>query len=331
MVSVIMPVFKVEPFIGKSIESVLNQTFTNFELLVIDDGSPDKSAAIAKIYAERDARIKVFHKPNGGLSDARNYGLDHAVGEFIYFIDSDDWIEPTLLEIGINAMIGENTNLVVFGYMLDTTDGNEKILSQKPIFHQDVRYDKSKKNLDINENLMGILGYAWNKIYRFEFLKQHNIRFEKGVSLVEDILFNAQVYQHSETLLILSNCSYHYLNRPVSTLIKKYHEGAFSLYLKKNHAVELFLKEWGMDRTQISTIQSISLMSGLRYSIRNLIAFMDGFSDEEKEKRISELTSHRTVRLLVDFYPAQRFLDWLYVKLVKFRMNRLLYFLLKFR
>lgn len=331
LVSVIMPVYKVENYIAKAIESVLAQTYSNFELLIIDDGSPDGSAAIANQFAKKDNRIKLHPKKNGGLSDARNFGLDRAEGEFIYFIDSDDWIEPNLLEIGLKALDAENTDLVIFGYYLDTMDAENTPISQKKVFHKNTRFDKSAGNLTIDENLMGLLGYAWNKIYRHEFLKRNTLHFDKGVSLVEDILFNAQVYKNSNSLVILSDCLYHYLNRPVSTLIKTYHEGAFSLYLKKNAAVEAFLTEWKLDQRKMKTILSLSLMSGLRYSIRNLISFMDGFSDEEKIKRISELTSHRVVRGLVKYYAPAYFLDFVYATLVRFRMNKMLYNLLKMR
>ncbi|HRH35096.1 MAG TPA: glycosyltransferase family 2 protein [Catalimonadaceae bacterium] len=331
LVSVIMPVYNVEKYISKSIESVLRQTYSNFELLIIDDGSPDGSAAIALEYVKSDSRIKLHHKKNGGLSDARNYGLDRAEGEYIYFIDSDDWIEPHLLETGLAALTSEKTDLVIFGYFLDTTDLDNNPQSQRPVFHKKARYDKVAGNLTIDENLMGLLGYAWNKIYKHSFLKSNNLHFDKGVSLVEDILFNAQVYKQTDALVILPDCLYHYLNRPVSTLIKTYHEGAFSLYLKKNAAVEAFLMEWKLDQRKTKAILSLSLMSGLRYSIRNLISFMDGFSDEEKVKRISELTSHRVVRSLVRYYKPAHFLDLVYVNLVRFRMNKMLYNLLKMR
>lgn len=331
LVSVIMPVYKVEAYLATAIESVMAQTYPHWELLIINDGSPDNSAAIAEVYVQKDPRIRQFHKPNGGLSDARNFGLERAQGEFIYFIDSDDWIEPILLEITVQKIENEQVPVVIFGYILDNADAGNQLLSQKKIFHPSSRFDKKTNNLHIDENLMGIIGYAWNKLYRHDFIKKHQLHFDKGVSLVEDILFNAQVYRLADSLVVMSDCLYHYLNRPVSTLIKTYHEGAFSLYLKKYGAVDQFLQAWNVKDKKRKTILSLSLISGLRYSIRNLIAFMDGFSDEEKIKRISELTAHPVVRDVIRFYPPAHFLDWVYASLVRLRMNKFLYYLLQLR
>lgn len=331
LVSVIMPVYKVEAYVATAIESVMAQTYPDWELLIINDGSPDRSAAIAESYLQKDPRIQLFHKPNGGLSDARNFGLEKARGEFIYFIDSDDWIEAQLLEKTIQQIEKEQVSVVIFGYTLDNADAANQLLSQKKIFHPASRFDKKTNNLHIDENLMGIMGYAWNKLYRHEFIKMHQLHFDKGVSLVEDILFNAQVYRLADSLVVMPDCLYHYLNRPVSTLIKTYHEGAFSLYLKKYGAVDQFLQAWNVKDKKRKTILSLSLISGLRYSIRNLIAFMDGFSDEEKIKRISELTAHPVVRDLIRYYPPAHFLDWVYATLVRLRMNKFLYYLLQLR
>ena len=98
-ISVIMPVYKVEKFVGKTIESILSQTLTEFELFAIDDGSPDNSGKICDDYAKKDSRIKVIHKENGGAPEARNVAIEQAIGKYMYFIDSDDWIEKDMLQI----------------------------------------------------------------------------------------------------------------------------------------------------------------------------------------------------------------------------------------
>lgn len=104
-VSVIVPIYKIERYLHQCVDSIIAQTFTDFELLLIDDGSPDGCPAICDEYAQKDARIRVFHKPNGGLTSARNHGLDNAKGDWIMHIDGDDWIEPTYIEELYNAAI----------------------------------------------------------------------------------------------------------------------------------------------------------------------------------------------------------------------------------
>src|SRR5690606_38194995 len=121
--SIILPCYNVENYLPRAIESVLNQTNPDFGLLVVIDCSPDNSKTSAEKYALNDDRMRVFEKPNGGLSDARNYGVERAKGEFIYFMDSDDFIEPDLLEDKLKTIEDENLDFIIFGY---TQDDEEK-------------------------------------------------------------------------------------------------------------------------------------------------------------------------------------------------------------
>lgn len=104
MISVIVPVYKVEPYLDRCVRSIVEQTYTDLEIILVDDGSPDNCPAICDAWAERDSRVKVIHKQNGGLSDARNAGMDIATGEYIGFVDSDDWIAPEMYQILYNML-----------------------------------------------------------------------------------------------------------------------------------------------------------------------------------------------------------------------------------
>lgn len=124
-ISVIIPVYNAEKYLRKCIESVLNQTFGDFELLLVDDGSPDHSGEICDEYAQKDSRVHVFHKPNGGTANARNYGLDHSQGDYVAFIDNDDYVEPTYLGDMYSAMTHYDVDLVCCGAWLDEkSDGS---------------------------------------------------------------------------------------------------------------------------------------------------------------------------------------------------------------
>ena len=116
-VSIIVPVYKAEKYLNRCVDSILAQTFTDFELLLIDDGSPDRSGEICDEYAKKDSRIRVFHKKNGGVSSARNLGLDNVLGEYVTFVDSDDWVEPDFVETMIQTYEKFPWTIPVCGYV----------------------------------------------------------------------------------------------------------------------------------------------------------------------------------------------------------------------
>ena len=124
MISIVVPVYKVEKYLNRCVDSILNQTYTDFECILVDDGSPDKCGQICDEYAELDKRIRVIHKENGGLSDARNVGIDAAKGEYILFVDSDDWIHPQLIELTLKIIIKEKADVVSYDYKKVNNAGN---------------------------------------------------------------------------------------------------------------------------------------------------------------------------------------------------------------
>lgn len=232
LTSIILPCYNVESYLPRAIESVLAQTNPNFELLIVIDGSPDNSKIIAQEYALKDNRIKVFEKDNGGLSDARNYGLERAKGEFIYFMDSDDYIESNLLEDNLKIIQEENLDFVIFGYIQDDENAEGNLIASKVVVPKLTTLTKGH-SIELDSHHIGLMGYAWNKVYRRSFLNQHNFRFEKGISLVEDILFNAPIYTISQKIVFNPKAYYHYFNRPVITLMKQFHKNSFELKKEK--------------------------------------------------------------------------------------------------
>ena len=129
-ISVIVPVYNVEKYLSRCVDSILNQTFTDFECILVDDGSPDNCGKICDEYAKKDKRVKVIHKQNGGLSDARNTGLDIAGGEYIYFLDSDDYVEYNLLEKLNDTICVCNAEMIVFGYKVENGGFHSVLHSQ---------------------------------------------------------------------------------------------------------------------------------------------------------------------------------------------------------
>lgn len=329
MISIIMPVYNVEKYIGKSIQSVLNQTYHDFELLVIIDGSPDNSKQIAETF--NDERIIIYEKPNGGLSDARNYGLERAKGEFVYFLDSDDWIEPSLLEDTVSVFENKDIDFVIFGYFLDDEDLEGNLISTKEVSTKDIQFVKNMSNLDLDANTLNILGYAWNKLYRVSFLKDNNIIFERGVSLVEDILFNSKVYKESNTLIFIDKKLYHYINRPSESLIKTFHKNSFELYLEKSKSIESFLNAWNVTNEKKNKILSSVIVSGIRYCVNNLFAFKNDLREGQKMEYIKMMLHNTETQRLISFYETVSPYDKLYKKIISNKAVFVLYLLCKIK
>lgn len=178
LVSVIVPVYNAEKYLYRCINSILSQTYTNFELLLINDGSKDNSGTICDEYSVKDIRVRVFHKENGGASAARNYGLDKAIGEYICFIDADDWVDEDYIE---QLLPTDNEDMVLCAFMCGTME----------IFYlSDIVRDKQ----NIGENLHILIDHMavcspWCKIMRREIIEKNCIRFDVNVSAGEDLLF----------------------------------------------------------------------------------------------------------------------------------------------
>ncbi|RDW22401.1 beta-1,4-galactosyltransferase [Oceanobacillus arenosus] len=208
-VSVIVPIYKVEKYIHRCVDSIINQTYVNLEIILVDDGSPDNCGEIVDDYQESDTRIKVIHKKNGGLSDARNHGMKQATGEFIMFVDSDDWLDKTMIELLVSNSIENKADIVqsAFYYAYEdrllidnrySTEGDSlEILTNKSLMYELVTNKKVKN-------------FAWGKLYRTELIS--DIPFEKGV-LFEDIFWAYQVMQRVNTFLLLQQPFYYYYQR----------------------------------------------------------------------------------------------------------------------
>lgn len=319
-VSIILPCYNVEKYVAKSIQSVLDQSFKDFELLVIIDGSPDNSKGIAESFD--DSRIQIFEKTNGGLSDARNYGMERATGEFIYFMDSDDWIEPDLLKDSISFLEYKKINLVIFGYTQDNENINGGILNSFEVLPNTDILRKSQSNLELNANILGLLGYAWNKMYRRDFLTSNNIIFEKGTSLIEDILFNTQLYHKLDEIHFLNKAYYHYLNRPSATLIKQYHSESFALKLRRNYVLQDLFREWNFKNSK--AILAKSHISGIRYCIHNMFYYQNNLTFLEKKNLIKEMLYHPFTKENITNFDPKNKKDLVIKFLIKYRQAYLL-------
>ncbi|MGL5904566.1 MAG: glycosyltransferase family 2 protein, partial [Cetobacterium sp.] len=209
-ISIIVPVYNAENYLEKCIDSVLNQTFRDFELILVNDGSLDSSGAICDEYSQKDKRIIVIHKKNGGQSSARNAGLDIVKGEYIGFVDSDDWIEPEMYEILYNNIFETHSDISICKTRLVKQNSKEEKIecsNKKYIFEGKEIYDKVFIN-----NI-----FEWgpcNKLYKFS--KIFNIRFLEG-RVYEDVVYNLFVYKNVNKISYIDNFLYNYRVDNLST------------------------------------------------------------------------------------------------------------------
>lgn len=223
--SVIIPVYNAERHLKACVDSVLHQTFGNFEILLIDDGSKDESAMICDKYALIDARIKVIHKDNGGVSSARNLGLDKAVGDWICFVDSDDSVNECWLE---NYADNLNADMISQGAVI--TDG---LLTETIQLNEYLVYGEQRDQvIAYLESRNGILNSPWSKCYKGTLIRACKIRFLVNCHMSEDLIFVLQFLSISESLCVLKYCGYNY-RRTNSNLTKMYHDPVLLLGWKK--------------------------------------------------------------------------------------------------
>lgn len=204
MISIIVPVYKAEKYLHRCIDSILAQSYTDFELLLINDGSPDKSGQICDSYAAKDSRVLVFHKANRGVSSARNLGLENARGEWVTFIDSDDWVKTEFLEkMPINLDI-------------DLCVGGNICSSGSYIKLQDKQYDRKIITNFLKQYLpTQLLHTVWGKLLKREIIIRNNIRFNEDIRFGEDTLFIYQYLCHCNSIMAVSYCGYNYMEATV--------------------------------------------------------------------------------------------------------------------
>ena len=211
--SIIVPVYNVEKYLCKCIDSILNQTFKDFELILVDDGSQDRCGFICDDYAKKDCRVKVIHKINGGLSSARNAGLDISKGEYIGFVDSDDFIERDMYESLIKAIEKSEAKIAITGIQTITNNKVERTF-----------YTEEEKILSSYEALRLILYgkisvSVWNKIYHNEIFKK--LRFPEG-KIHEDTFIVTDIYKDNFKVIFLNNEKYNYIIRDGSIMDQIY-------------------------------------------------------------------------------------------------------------
>ena len=207
-VSIIVPVYNTEKYLPKCLDSIIAQTFSDFECLIIENGSSDRSGKICDIYAAKDKRIKVIHQEGKSVSFARNTGLDIASGQWIVFVDSDDWVEPNLLDVALRTAQEHPADIIQWNYI---SEGGKQIKRPRQLQAGFFAVSPDKE-------LPGWFAMIWSRMYSRVFIEENNIRFDKELFFGEDGLFSIQALASAKTIWNTDKALYHYVNREDSII-----------------------------------------------------------------------------------------------------------------
>lgn len=215
LVSIVVPVYKVEQYLDQCVQSIRNQTWKELEIILVDDGSPDQCGKMCEGYKEQDERIKVLHKPNGGLGDARNAGAKAAVGKYLLFVDSDDYIAEELVEKAVKSAEETDSDIVLFDYYY-VENGRKELRS----------YDIPQRralNLADEKRVLLAPPASWSKLFRLEFYRRARISFPVGL-YYEDLAMTPQLLLEAERIVYLKEPLYYYVNRQDSIMGSRNYE-----------------------------------------------------------------------------------------------------------
>lgn len=261
LLSVIIPVYNVENYLDKCLESVVNQTYKNLEIILVDDGSTDGSSKICDQWSHKDRRIHVYHISNHGVSHARNEGLKHVKGSFVSFIDSDDWIDNDMFENLLEHMIKYNSEIGVCGYKLEYgTHSKIKLKKMKECTlarEEAVKIIFSYKNDKVQKAISWEL---WDKIFDYRIIQ--NLKFDESIFMGEDMLFCWQAFKHIRQLSYVPIYAYHYTIRPQSAM----HQAVSNKSVSVLKAVRIILQD---TKDEIKNIQCILQDHYLRIGVRH--------------------------------------------------------------
>lgn len=314
-ISVIAPVYNVEDYLEKSADSILKQKLKDFELILVDDGSTDRSGYICDQIKLKDDRVKVLHIENGGAANARNQGIKIAKGEYLYFIDPDDWCDENLLQSLYDIAEDTNANLVIQGFVNEYSDGDDYFSIKQTA--EDAFYDDT---LSVRHNIYKyfnntMIAVPWNKLYRKSYIVDNHLEFPNVKW--DDLHFNMEVIKNISKVAVSSQAHYHFFRtRPGSETTKVFDEGLFDRRKEQfEHILDIY-KYWNMmdDRKSMQAInyyfigrvfQCIQEMANSNYK------YLD------KKRKVKKILSDSTVKNAIRLQKGPSRLMNLFIYLMK--------------
>lgn len=321
-VSIIVPIYNMEKYLSRCLESLLAQTLHNIEIIAINDGSNDLCIKILKEFELRDARIKVIDKPNGGVSSARNKGIQIATGEYIGFVDPDDWVNPIMYEEMYNNALTENADIVMCSYIREF-ESHSKIkdfnLPNKVYYlNEEVKTNFMRRligpiNDEIaNPEFLDAWGTVWTKLYRANVIVDNNIKFMdlNKIGTNEDTLFNIEASYYSKSFLFINRPFYHYWRENNSSITSGFKPKLINQWMYLFSYIENFLNDKNMKNDYYLALNNRICLNTLGLGL-NTISKDNRSSVYQKIKRIRKfLKENRIKNSFRNFNLSQLSMVW---------------------
>ncbi|WP_294559418.1 glycosyltransferase family A protein [uncultured Bacteroides sp.] len=271
MISIIMPIYNAEKYLSRSIESIICQTCHDWELILVDDGSTDESAHICVKYVEKDSRITLLSKLNGGVSSARNMGIDAVCGEWMTFMDADDWLEKEAIETYVDDLNKHKADIYNYCYFFNYDDARVDYIKAKR--QGIVNFEKEEIYFDIIRRLV----HVWDNLYSKAIIQKYNLRFNIETKLGEDILFNLNYLTHCHILYLSDKGFYQYYwaQNPQSLTWAKQSPWERVEYAKEIFRLHKLLSRNGRVSDEVQSCYKNNVMIVLRIAIEQNISLQD--------------------------------------------------------
>ena len=300
MVNVIVPVYNCEQYLEKCIDSILGQTYKNLEVIIINDGSSDSSYEIAENFSKHDQRIKLINQENKGVSAARNRGLENSRGEYVLFVDADDYIENNMIELLVNDSEKHNAQITASGLFKGESYPDHRV---KPLVK--IAFNVNETTILNNEELRCIFPKKLStavfhspvaKLYRLDYLKQNNASFDTDLSFGEDYLFNLPLFRNLDRFVYIGKPLYHYMIYSDNTLSKRHRADMFEIKLKLFNETSAILNSWNKGKNDFDKYIYDFFFNDLLAVLTNESSPSNRSTDWNKIKRLKYITSRKEVR-----------------------------------
>lgn len=316
LISIIVPVYNVERYLSKCLDSLIQQTYTNIEIICVNDGSKDGSEKIINKYLRRDDRVKLINKKNQGVSKARNTGINYAKGKYIMFVDADDWVDTDTCEKSWCAMRKEDADVVLWSYVSE----NNGLQSYKNIYPKDKIFNEEMTKRLLHRRFVGIRGEelahpeladslcpVWGKLYKASLIKEHNIQFVdlSEIGTYEDGLFNLEVFLYVKKAVYLNKYFYHYRRDNENSITSKYNMNLYEQWQRLFDRMEEYIKVKQLSDDYVDALNNRIALSILGLGLNVLAADMLLFNKMKMLKNIVQQERYKAAynNLELKYFP----------------------------